>query len=653
MIELEPFSGWITKKELGKGTFSTVYLAEKNGTYSAIKQIIIPNNTKYNLDFSRLRGNTDEIKKFYKPEIDKMMKEVRLLSDLSGIPGIVIYQDHILREYKMWAGWEILIRMEYLTPLDKYINESGITIREIIQLGIDLTHALDVCSNEGILHRDIKEGNILVDTRGNFKLCDFGVSKYSNTDTHSFTITGTYGYMAPEVEKGLKYDYRADMYSLGIVMYKLLNNYMMPFTSNSDTSNDIKKHKINLMNGKSIPKPANGNEQISRVILKSCKFNPKHRYNDFKDFNNALKALLKKTEPKLLDTYVIDFLDKSNPFDIMEKSYSDSLPDNFRTNIPRYDNTLKKFISDETIDIENITSKTNKSKNNTTWFKKNKQKIIISLHILIFIVLTIFLISIYKLYDKNISFEELFKSDKQTITSSISAGSYIEMGTYLNKPILWECQAVHSKSILLVSKYILCLKSFDSADSIIDGESSTTTDLYGSNKWEESNIRDWLNSKDTKVNFQNNKPDLDSVWKGFNPYSDEQGFLSGFTEKELNLIVEYDHDQITDKVFLLSKYELFGMWNNSNDRQKTPTEAAVNSSNYTNKKFAYNYTWWYWTRDARNNDTYSVNFIDGDGSYNSFENAANGTFGILPAIYINKAQISSGKGTSDDPYTVK
>jgi len=81
---------------------------------------------------------------------------------------------------------------------------------------------LEICEQKRIIHRDIKDENIFVTSDGKFKLGDFGIAKELTRLSLASSIRGTPLYMAPEVYRGKPYDSRSDLYSLGIVMYKLL-----------------------------------------------------------------------------------------------------------------------------------------------------------------------------------------------------------------------------------------------------------------------------------------------------------------------------------------------------------------------------------------------------------------------------------------------
>ncbi len=163
---------------------------------------------------------------------------------------------------------------------------------EVIRLGKDICKALMLCEARHIIHRDIKPQNILVSKFGDYKLGDFGVARVQDHTTKA-TKMGTHGYAAPEVEHGHKYGKEADIYSLGITLYWLLNNRRMPFL-NADESVKAMKNQEALRRryeGEKLPAPKNGSAKLKQVVLKACAYRPEDRYRSAQELYDALSEL--------------------------------------------------------------------------------------------------------------------------------------------------------------------------------------------------------------------------------------------------------------------------------------------------------------------------------------------------------------------------
>lgn len=183
--------------------------------------------------------------------------------------------------------------MELLTPLNKYFN-NGINESDVIRLGIDICKALEICQEHNIIHRDIKPGNIFVSQNGTFKLGDFGVAKTMNNMGTVMTKAGTYTYMAPELYKGEKNSASVDIYSLGMVMYQLLNynrDPFLPIPPEKFTFDQKEKSLIRRMRGENLPNPVQASEKLSKIILKACSFNSYERYESASEMRKALEKL--------------------------------------------------------------------------------------------------------------------------------------------------------------------------------------------------------------------------------------------------------------------------------------------------------------------------------------------------------------------------
>lgn len=280
----------------------------------------------------------------------------------------------------------------------------------------------------------------------------------------------------------------------------------------------------------------------------------------------------------------------------------------------------------------------------------------------------------------------------------IKIGDYLQMGTYDGEPILWRCVDVDRNDYLMLSDKILCLKPFDAHVTESNEENSHSRgnrSSYCSNYWADSNIRSWLNSEESAGNVQwlcGNPPDSAHIWKQYNSYDQEAGFLSNFSELEKraikettqkSLLAECDKDipdvsgtakhivsnpissviqnyysayseQVTDKMFLLDVQQINMVYDNGSLLGDTyyvgkPTENAVNKSNYKAENLSADKEWYSWLRSPNANSPNSVRYV----SVGSIESttAFYGDRGIRPAFYYNLSSVSIlGSGTLQDPY---
>ncbi len=284
-----PMPGWRIIRAIGRGSYGTVYEVEKDDGYgegirSALKVISIP-ETPSEIEAYRDDGYDDaSLTALYKSRVEDITAEFRLMNKLKGCNNIVSYEDHTIVQHDHDIGYDIMIRMELLTSLPKYIDQRLVNNlddeKTVRKLGADICRALERCARHNIIHRDIKPQNIFVNEEGDFKLGDFGIAKTSDHTTKA-TKTGTYGYMAPEVYWGKPYNASVDIYSLGLVLYWLLNERRGPFLPlppQIPTTQQATEALERRMHGDALPAPKHGSEELKRIVLKACAFDPKDRY---------------------------------------------------------------------------------------------------------------------------------------------------------------------------------------------------------------------------------------------------------------------------------------------------------------------------------------------------------------------------------------
>lgn len=293
----EPIDGkWYINKELGKGAFGTVFEVERRdftNAKSALKVITIPSSPSDVASYREENFELDEqsITSYFYGFVEDFIKEFEVMLQVKGNSNIVSIEDYDVKKHIDEIGWDIFIRMELLTPMNKYFASKSLTSNDVIHLGIDICKALEVCQKYNIVHRDIKPSNIFISDSGEFKLGDFGVARTLEKTSSQLSKKGTYTYMAPEVFKGETYGTNVDIYSLGIVMYKLLNNNMEPFRKEK-THIDEENALTARIKGETIPKPENAEGRLAEIVLKACKYLPEDRYESPLQMRMELENLL-------------------------------------------------------------------------------------------------------------------------------------------------------------------------------------------------------------------------------------------------------------------------------------------------------------------------------------------------------------------------
>lgn len=331
------FQGWEIEKYIGGGAFGKVYriVREDFGhTYEAAMKVIeIPQNPTEVIAL-RNDGMTEEnVTEYFYGMVEEIVEEFVLMSKLKGNSNIVSYEDHAVIKKKDSFGWVIYIRMELLTPLFSYIKENNLTIKDVIQLGIDMCHALEVCQKFNIIHRDIKPENIFVSKTGDFKLGDFGIARELEKTSSELSKKGTKSYMAPEVFKGFSYNSNVDVYSLGIVLYRFLNNNRLPFmppVPKPIRYSDKERADALRMSGQPMPKPAQANGRLAEIILKACAYMPKERYESAHAMRMALEEMIYSEAERQIIYPEGDVLDNAKAEYVLENVHlgkNEKIPD--------------------------------------------------------------------------------------------------------------------------------------------------------------------------------------------------------------------------------------------------------------------------------------------------------------------------------------
>lgn len=189
------------------------------------------------------------------------------------------------------------IVMEYVeghTVRELLKDGSAVPIEEAVEITIGVLGALEYAHNEGIVHRDIKPGNVMLTPTGQIKVMDFGIARAladnAATMTQTNSVVGTAQYLSPEQARGEAVDQRSDLYSAGCLLYELLTG-RPPFQGESAVS--VAYQHVREMPVAPSHLASDVPEALDRVVMKALAKDREERYQDANDFRSDLLAILR------------------------------------------------------------------------------------------------------------------------------------------------------------------------------------------------------------------------------------------------------------------------------------------------------------------------------------------------------------------------
>ena len=290
-LEMDKIGKYKIVRVLGTGATSTVYLAIDpfNKQQVAIKLF----------DLGMLR-DPDRAKIYRK----LLMTEASLAGKLSH-PHIAKILDAVMDDDVNF------VVMEYVegTTLEQYAEvDTLLPINTIAEIIYKCCKALEYAQHQGVIHRDIKPANILLRGESEIKISDFGSAALQNQQSTQVSGVGSPAYMSPEQVKELKLTHQTDIYSLGVVMYKMLTG-KLPF----DASNNVSMiyHIINI----DPPPPSSFRPEtppeLDKIVLRAMEKDTAKRYKTWDEFASDLVGFTSHSAPaqkEILDTEKFDTL---------------------------------------------------------------------------------------------------------------------------------------------------------------------------------------------------------------------------------------------------------------------------------------------------------------------------------------------------------
>lgn len=292
------FDEWEIVRKIGTGASGVVYEIRKTDhdvtLTSALKVMRVPKNASVASSLYSDGLDQQSVTSYLQDVVDELIGEIKLMVSMKGFPYVVSCEDYkVLRDSEA-ARWDVLIRMELLKPLQQYQQEQDMTEADVRRLGVQLSRALMLFEERHMIHRDIKPENIFVTPFGDFKLGDFGIARIYDKASGNLSKKGTENYMAPEIYRGGEYDNRADIYALGLVLYRALNKNRLPFYPLDVPYKEIDRQQAlvdRLCGQRKLTAPALASPEFGRIVLKMCAYRQEDRYETAAELLRDLEAL--------------------------------------------------------------------------------------------------------------------------------------------------------------------------------------------------------------------------------------------------------------------------------------------------------------------------------------------------------------------------
>lgn len=256
-------------QEIGRGGMGIVFLAlDKQLKENVAIKVLSPFLSNDSESLERMRREVTAARKITHTNVIKIY-------DIAEANGL----HYITMEYFPGENLRQLI-----------IRKSPLSLQEGLQIAFQICDGLEAAHNQGIIHRDLKSQNIILNDRGHAKIIDLGLARTNQLDGMTATglIMGTPEYMSPEQVLGRRTDERSDLYSLGIILYEMFAGYV-PFKGDSPISVGFQHVKESFVALKSARPDVP--EHLSTIVDRLLQKDPAHRFQSVRELRDALEAL--------------------------------------------------------------------------------------------------------------------------------------------------------------------------------------------------------------------------------------------------------------------------------------------------------------------------------------------------------------------------
>lgn len=251
-------------------------LSEDNGNelYKISKKEYDGTTVSANLRYVTLCGD-----EYTSENVDFITEEAAFLKGISKSGDSYNYIDIVVVNTPAKEKLELFIITEDLKSLSEVMDSKSFDENEIIDFGIQMSAILEKLEANSIYHGNLSTKNIFVTSDNKYKIGGFSDFESKISD---------FSFVAPEIYNKKDADFTTDIYSLGLIMYYMSNNYSLPFESENVIKDDAIKMRLD---GKSVTAPAHGSEKLKSVIVIACQPNNENRWKNAGNIKNALTSI--------------------------------------------------------------------------------------------------------------------------------------------------------------------------------------------------------------------------------------------------------------------------------------------------------------------------------------------------------------------------
>lgn len=334
------------------GTSVYTMRSTKSGQIYILKHISVPESqTQVDaLIYTGAAASAEEAQKYYEQVVADYQKELETLESLSSSPNLAAYRSYQIEPKEDAVGYDVYLLAEQRKTLVEYLNDNAMTQLTAVNLGMDLCNALVDLRAAGLIHRDVKPSNIYLNAQGHFVLGDLGIAKIDELKYCSMPEHMLSSYSAPELfELVGTIDPTTDIYSTGLILYRIFNGNHGPFEDEKTTPRAADKLRVT---GEALPAPMYADYEMAEIILKACAFKPEDRYKTPDEFRQALVDYMKRNQltdtlivpPIVADPEPIDTTETEEEVEPVQFADAEALPEDFKQNFSPDTDMLSSII---------------------------------------------------------------------------------------------------------------------------------------------------------------------------------------------------------------------------------------------------------------------------------------------------------------------